>query len=352
MKMIFGGDVACSTEEDTPQLIIPNDIKKANWIFNLEGSIVRDNEADLLKKNVLFNSLTAIDKIKQNLNIKGVTLANNHITDLGKFHTTLSYLKKNKILYTGAGFDFKTSSKPIYFKEQEQEITILNFGWEAINCIVSKKNKDGVNPYTNKNVLNQFILEKEKKPKNKIIIYFHWNYELELYPQPNDRDLARKLIDLGADLIIGCHAHRVQGAEIYKEKPILYGLGNWMFCQKTFWNSTLTYPDFCNTQLAFEVDWLNNNFICHWFDYDKEQNIVNYKESELLKDSIKIKELTPFTNFSSKEYEKWFKKNRIQKKLLPVFCYSDSKLSILFKTNWIKLRHQLIMILLRFRIKK
>ena len=62
----------------------------------------------------------------------------------------------------------------------------------------------------------------------RIIAFMHWNTELELYPQPLDRELSHALIDLGVFAVIGCHAHRVQGYEIYKGHPIVYGLGNFI----------------------------------------------------------------------------------------------------------------------------
>ena len=54
-----------------------------------------------------------------------------------------------------------------------------------------------------------------------------------------DRSLANSLIDLGVDAVICSHTHRVQGAEIYQGKPIIYGLGNWIFPQHKFWNGNL-----------------------------------------------------------------------------------------------------------------
>jgi len=45
------------------------------------------------------------------------------------------------------------------------------------------------------------------------------------------REFAHKLIDRGVDTIIGAHPHVVQGIEVYKEKPIFYSLGNFIFDQ-------------------------------------------------------------------------------------------------------------------------
>lgn len=55
--------------------------------------------------------------------------------------------------------------------------------------------------------------EEVKFKKEYVICFFHWNYELEKYPQPFDRQLAMDLIDMGVAAVIGCHAHRTQPIE-------------------------------------------------------------------------------------------------------------------------------------------
>ena len=45
--------------------------------------------------------------------------------------------------------------------------------------------------------------------------------------------MARQYIDAGADVVIGCHPHVMQGVEYYKGKPIAYSLGNYWFNSST-----------------------------------------------------------------------------------------------------------------------
>ena len=56
-------------------------------------------------------------------------------------------------------------------------------------------------------------------------------------PIPNQKDVFRKIADLGADMVIGTQAHQPQVYEIYNDKPIYYGLGNLYFDQ-TQWPGT------------------------------------------------------------------------------------------------------------------
>jgi poly-gamma-glutamate synthesis protein (capsule biosynthesis protein) len=65
-----------------------------------------------------------------------------------------------------------------------------------------------------------------------LLLSIHWGVELSTTPRKAEIDLARKLIDAGADIIMGHHPHVLQGIEIYKGKPIFYSLGNFVFGAK------------------------------------------------------------------------------------------------------------------------
>lgn len=57
----------------------------------------------------------------------------------------------------------------------------------------------------------------------------HWGLELHYSPNDFQKDLGRKCIDWGADLVIGNHPHVIQGIEEYQGKYIIYSLGNFCF---------------------------------------------------------------------------------------------------------------------------
>ena len=45
---------------------------------------------------------------------------------------------------------------------------------------------------------------------------------------PRQRQLARLMIDAGADAVVGGHPHVIQDTEVYRGRPILYSLGNFL----------------------------------------------------------------------------------------------------------------------------
>ena len=64
-----------------------------------------------------------------------------------------------------------------------------------------------------------------------VMVMMHWGTEYDLKQNSAQSALAHRLIDYGADAVIGAHPHVVQGLEIYKSKPIIYSLGNFIFDQ-------------------------------------------------------------------------------------------------------------------------
>lgn len=68
-----------------------------------------------------------------------------------------------------------------------------------------------------------------KQPGTIVIVSFHWGVEGFYATHPDQRKLAKKVIDAGADLVLGHHPHVLQGMESYKGKHIVYSLGNFVF---------------------------------------------------------------------------------------------------------------------------
>ena len=63
------------------------------------------------------------------------------------------------------------------------------------------------------------------------LAYIHWGTEYKTIHSPEQEVLAHFLIDNGFDAIVGHHPHVIQDIELYKEKPIFYSLGNFVFDQ-------------------------------------------------------------------------------------------------------------------------
>ncbi len=62
-----------------------------------------------------------------------------------------------------------------------------------------------------------------------LVVYVHWGVEGATCPTPLQETLARQLVDAGADVVVGSHSHRVEGAGLLGNGFVDYGLGNFVF---------------------------------------------------------------------------------------------------------------------------
>ena len=69
---------------------------------------------------------------------------------------------------------------------------------------------------------------REQDEKLVIIVSVHWGDEFADYPSNAQIALAHRLVDCGADVLLGHHPHVVQGTEQYKNSLIVYSLGNFV----------------------------------------------------------------------------------------------------------------------------
>ena len=346
--MLFVGDIALPFENAINFNSFPDEFYQKQWVANLEGSIIHDSHEDHLKKRDVFNDSKAIESLLDKFNIPCFLLANNHLLDVANLETTTNFLK-GKTSYIGAGKDLKDANKSFKFKENGTEVILLNFGWEVIQCEIATKDKEGVNPLHIDYVLETVRNTIKNNPNSKVVPIMHWSYELEAEPQPRERELAKSLIEIGAQAVIGAHPHRIGGFEIYKNKPIVYSLGNWLFKQDHYDNGKLKFPSFCDEELAFEMDFKTGEFHFHFFNYNKEKNTLSYINTED-KSSAKMTAYTPFRDLNNEDYKTWYKANHHHKnKGLPVFYWEDSNFQVNLKNKWNKWRDRLLDIYLILR---
>ena len=158
-----------------------------------------------------------------------VSIANNHIMDFGaeSLTETINLLNKNNIWFAGAGLNLSQARAPAVFQIKEKRIAFLAYSltfpqefWandsSAGSCFPS----------------HTFVYEDIKKIRSEndlLIISCHWGEELRNTPKEYQIELAHKMIDAGADLLLGHHPHVIQGLELYKNKLIAYSLGNFIF---------------------------------------------------------------------------------------------------------------------------
>ena len=77
------------------------------------------------------------------------------------------------------------------------------------------------------------VIREAREKSDIVIAYVHWGKEDSHSLEDVQLKAGREYIDAGADVVVGAHAHVLQGVEFYKNKPLVYNLGNFLFNAKT-----------------------------------------------------------------------------------------------------------------------
>ena len=159
-----------------------------------------------------------------------VALANNHSGDYGQtaFLETISHLDNAGIAHFGGGHNLGEAHQPLWIAQNGLKIAVLAYNEFKPRAFEAGPNWPGV-AWSEDDQVVADIRAARAAGADLIIPFMHWGWENEAGPDARQKQLARRMIDEGAALVVGGHPHVTQGAETYKGKPIIYSLGNFVF---------------------------------------------------------------------------------------------------------------------------
>lgn len=159
-----------------------------------------------------------------------VSLANNHTGDFGPdaFKECLKLLAEKKLPYFGGGADVREARTPYILERNGLRVALLGANDMKPRAFEAGPHRPGVAWCVDEQLEADVRDARAIHKADLVIPYLHWGWEE--YPA-NDRQkaLARRLIEAGADAVVGGHPHVVQEVEYHKGKPIVYSLGNFVF---------------------------------------------------------------------------------------------------------------------------
>lgn len=171
--------------------------------------------------------------ILKEMGVDIVSLANNHALDFGPdaLLDTFSTLDNAKIAYVGAGENMARAKAPIYLTVGDKTIAFVAASRVvfAMDWYATDTTPGMIGTYDPSLFLES--IKEAKQNSDFVVAYVHWGVERNNYPENYQKVFAQNYIDAGADAVIGCHPHVMQGLEFYKGKPIAYSLGNFWFNQ-------------------------------------------------------------------------------------------------------------------------
>ncbi len=192
-------------------------------MINFEGTLTRSTRHQ--DKEFYFRGDPEYAAMLPASSIEAAGLANNH---------SLDYLRRgyDDTVYhlTNAGVTVAQADMPAVFSVGAQDIPVA-----VLSADLLGSGRDEVLVDLEKSV------QKHKNDRTVVVVNLHWGVESADSPAQWQRDAAHRLIDAGADLIVGHHPHVMQGIEIYKERYVAYSLGNFSFGGNMTVNSPETY---------------------------------------------------------------------------------------------------------------
>ena len=159
-----------------------------------------------------------------------VGLANNHSGDYGRaaFLETIAALDDAGIRHFGGGRNLREAHAPLWIEQKGLRIAVLGYDEFLPRAFEAGADYPGIAWSEDSQVIAD-IRAARAAGADIIIPFMHWGWEYEDGPNHRQRQLAHAMIDAGADAVVGGHPHVTQGAEVYRGKPIIYSLGNFVF---------------------------------------------------------------------------------------------------------------------------
>jgi poly-gamma-glutamate synthesis protein (capsule biosynthesis protein) len=222
-SILFTGDVMMARDvegyiaangKSWPFAKLGNTLKGADLVVgNFEGTI-RDEQTIEGTNSFSFDTTPDNVQILKDAGFDVLSLANNHADDFGPAVT--QYTRETIETYGIDTFGDAVESKNFIAHETVNGMKFAFIGFHAFG-------EDA------ESLID--TIKAEDAAGNFVIMFSHWGVEYERDPYIAEVTAAHLFIDAGADAVIGAHPHVIQTTEIYKNVPIVYSLGNFLFDQ-------------------------------------------------------------------------------------------------------------------------
>jgi poly-gamma-glutamate capsule biosynthesis protein CapA/YwtB (metallophosphatase superfamily) len=206
-------------------------------IINLETSVTRSEE--WLPKGINYrmhpDNIPCITAAR----IDCCVLANNHVLDWGRagLVETLDTLSRARLSTAGAGRNRDEAGAPAVLDlPGESRVLVFAFGsetsgiprdWAATADKPGVECLDDLSERTARQIAAR--VKSVRRPGDIVVASIHWGENFGYAIPPAQSRFARALIDeAGVDVVHGHSSHHVKGIEVYRDRPILYGCGDFL----------------------------------------------------------------------------------------------------------------------------
>lgn len=162
-----------------------------------------------------------------------VTMANNHAVDYGAvgLRDTLAAQRNSRLPVVGIGPNADRAYAPAILTVRGTRVAVLGASrlndWTLQNWTATSS-RPGLASAVNTTRLAAAVRAARARA-DLVVVYLHWGTEGHTCPDASQQRTARALAAAGAGIIVGSHAHRVQGAGWMGRTFVDYGLGNFIW---------------------------------------------------------------------------------------------------------------------------
>ena len=182
-------------------------------------------------KEFTFRGDPAALPVMRRAGVEVANLGNNHSMDYGKeaMLDTRERLLANDIVPIGAGRNAAEANRAAVFEVDGWSVAFVGFGgvvpspdWIATERSPGMADGDDIPSMV-------AAVRAADRRADLVFVAIHWGVELDTAPRPEDVQRAHAMIDAGADAIFGHHSHRLNPMGEYRERPIFWSLGNFVW---------------------------------------------------------------------------------------------------------------------------
>lgn len=166
-----------------------------------------------------------------------VTMANNHALDFGPKPTMDALTGKLPVDVVGVGTDRSAAFAPSVHTVRRTKIAVLGASMaddptaDPTAHWAATATEPGIAVAQNPKRLARAVRQ-AGAAADLVIVYLHWGVQGEQCPSRSQTIMAKALAEAGADIIVGSHAHELQGAGLAGDAFVAYGLGNFLWYQE------------------------------------------------------------------------------------------------------------------------
>ena len=210
---------------DLARLLRGADIALANLECPLSDSGV------LIRKKFMFRSGATMAPFLRRAGFTVMNLANNHAYDCGRdgLMETAASLQRAGIEPLGAGLDQADASRPVFLGPAGMRIALLGFVDLPLEGLMPLADRPGPAQAETRTVLA--AIRAARGNADRIVVVVHWGREYRPLPTERQRNLAERMVEAGADVVIGHHPHVIQPVERIGKGIVFYSVGNLVFDQ-------------------------------------------------------------------------------------------------------------------------